>query len=97
MPFICLECHVAPPLLSSGAGLAINLRKVVKLMTRLELREHARFFASFLERAEMEGQLIGELLRTNKLIKCDWQTVSHSRTETTNAGARGALTEMRMV
>jgi hypothetical protein len=59
-----------------GAGLASNLRKVVKLMTRLGLPEHAEFFSSFLERAEMEGSLIGELLRANKLIKCDWQAVS---------------------
>ena len=82
----CLNCSVKAiqhqrltklmTFLSAGAGLASNLRKVIKLMHRLGLPDHAGFFRTFLERAELDGSLIGDLLRSNKLIKCDWQAVS---------------------
>ena len=32
--------------------------------------------SAFLERAELEGSLTGELTRADNLIKCDWQAVS---------------------
>jgi len=54
--------------------------------------------SAFLERAELEGSLTGELTRADNLIKCDWQAVSEPmRSSQRGTAASNVVNICRMI